>query len=398
MRLIEVPVSNLQPGMFVAELDRPWLDTPFALQGFVVRDKEDLLYIAKYVDYVFVDVEYSGAQSFLPRSASASTENPLTATVENRLKIKAEFQQARISFESAEKSLDRVFDSISKGRQTDIKIVKDSIQPLLNDVFRNQDAVAALVRLKETSEYRYNHGISMAVWAAILGRHIGMDREKLEKLVVGCALCDLGMTKLPKELIEQSGSLTDEQCLAISEHPLIGAKMVSNTSEADHEILAIIESHHERHDGSGYPRGLEGSNIPMLAKIAGLVDAYDAMITPRPHAAARSSYEAIQELIDSKGQHFQNALVEQFVQAIGLFPTGSLVELNNGEVAIVVKQNVMRRLKPEIVIVLDCDKNRKSPYELCDLSNADMLAADARWIVRELKHGTYGIKGEEFFI
>ena len=174
--------------------------------------------------------------------------------------------------------------------------------------------------------------------------------------------------------------------------------MVSNSESVDIEILAIIENHHERMDGSGYPRGMKGAAIPLLARIAGLVDTYDAMITARPYAAARSSSEAAQELIDCKGSLFQDALVEQFVQAIGLFPTGTLVEMNTGEVAIVVRQNDTRRLKPEVVLVLDAEKTRKIMLDLIDLANQDVAANCERWIARELLPGAYGVKSEEYFI
>ncbi|MEH6358614.1 MAG: HD-GYP domain-containing protein [Pseudomonadales bacterium] len=395
MRLVEVSASKLQPGMFIAELDRPWLETPFALQGFVVHDHDEVMYISMYVDSVYVDIDYKGSRVFLPRNKRPSN---VSHPASNGLKLKTDFEQAKLSFESASQSLDRVFESISNGRHTDINVIKKSVQPLLDGVFKNKDAVAALVRLKEASDYRYNHGISMAVWGAILGRHIGLQRDELEKLVVGCAMSDVGMTTLPDELIKQSNTLTTQQREAILDHPIVGSQMINSSGGADIEVLAIIENHHERHDGSGYPRGLEGTTIPLLARIAGLVDTYDAMITHRPYAPARSSYEAVQELIDAKGQLFQDALVEQFVQAIGLFPTGSLVELNTGEVAIVVKQNSIRRLKPEVVVVLDRNKNRITPLDLVNLGASNMVGSDARWIARELQAGTYGISSEEFFI
>ena len=395
MRLVEMSATKLQPGMFVAELDRPWLDTPFALQGFVVRDDDEVLYISKFVDNVFIDADYRGSRVFLPQCPKASNKVHSTG---GHLKLKADFQLAKLSFESASKSLDKVFESIKGGQQADINTVRQSVQPLIKDVFRNKDAVAALVRLKETSNYRYNHGVSMAVWAAILGRHIGLLRDELEKLVVGCAMCDLGMTKLPDGLMDQPGDLTEEQRKIIKEHPLIGSKMVHQSDSDDIEIVAIIENHHERHDGSGYPRGVEGATIPLLARIAGLVDTYDAMITPRAYAPARSSYEAVQELIDTKGRLFQEALIEQFVQAIGLFPTGSLVELNTDEVAIVVKQNNIRRLKPEVVVVLKSDKSRQSPLKLIDLGSISLTGSDACWVARELEPGAYGVNSEEFFI
>ncbi len=393
MRLVKVPAMNLQPGMFVAELDRPWLETPFALQGFVVRDTDEVLYVSNYVDHVYVDAEYKGRPEFL----SLAVE-PTARTPENRLKLREDFEHARVCFDSAAETLDQVFDSLRAGHQGDMGAVRDAVNPLIEGVFRNQEAVAALLRLKESGEYRYHHGVSMAVWASVLGRHIGLHRDELEKLAIGCAMCDVGMTQLPGELLGQAENLSPEQLRIVQAHPKIGAQMLGDSQDVDFEVIAIIENHHERVDGSGYPRGLEGAAIPLLARIAGLVDTYDAMITQRPYASARTSHEAVQELIDAKGSQFQEALVEQFVQAIGLFPTGTLVELNTGEVGIVVKQNQTRRLRPEVVIVLDENKEKKEPLNIVDLCNQRIAADGERLIAPELLPGTYGINSEDYFI
>ncbi|MDZ7785455.1 MAG: HD-GYP domain-containing protein [Halioglobus sp.] len=324
--------------------------------------------------------------------------NPPPRRPRKRLQLSNEFERTRLSFATASETLDRVFESLRKGHDQDVSAVKDAVNPLIEGVFRNQEAVAALVRLKECGDYRYNHGVSMAVWAAVLGRHIGLHRGELEKLAVGCAMCDVGMTQLPPELLDQAENLTDKQRRIIRAHPIMGAELVADSKDVDFEVLAIIENHHERMDGSGYPKGIDGASIPLLARIAGLVDTYDAMITPRPYAKARTSSEATQELLDCKGVQFQESLVEQFVQAIGLFPTGTLVELNTDEVAIVVSQSATRRLKPEIVIVLDSDKSRLPAPRIVDLANQRIAAEGERWIARELLPGSYGVDSEEFFI
>jgi HD-GYP domain-containing protein (c-di-GMP phosphodiesterase class II) len=384
---------NLEPGMFVAELDRPWLETPFALQGFVVRDTDEVLYVSNYVDHVYVDAEYTGVKQSLQLAVAAMQTTP-----KQRLALRDEFKRTKVSFDSAAQTLDRIFESLRSGSHEDIGAVQAAVNPLIEGVFRNKDAVAALLRLKESGEYRYHHGVSMAVWAAILGRHIGLHRHELEKLAVGCAMCDIGMTQLPPELLDQAENLTESQLRIIRAHPKMGAELVSQSKNVDIEILSIIENHHERMDGSGYPRGIEGASIPLLARIAGLVDTYDAMITRRPYATARTSHEATQELLDCKGRQFQEALVEQFVQAIGLFPTGTMVELNTGEVAIVVSQNATRRLKPELVIVMTADKERLEMPKVVDLAQQSIAAEGERWITRELMSGSYGISGEDFFI
>ncbi len=379
--------------MFVAELDRPWLETPFALQGFVIRNRDEIDYVSNYVDHVYVDTEYRGYKYSLKLASS-----PEERVRQKRLAIRKDYKKAQATFASASTALDKVYDSLRNGNEVDIVKVRDAISPLIESVFRNQEAVAALLRLQDSGDYRYQHGLSMAVWAAILGRHIGLHREELEKLVVGCAMCDVGMTQLPRELLDQAQHLSGKQTEIIHAHTKIGVEMVSNSDDVDAEVLAIIEFHHERMDGSGYPWGMEGFAIPLLARIAGLVDAYDAMISPRPYAKARTSHEATQELLDMKGSKLQDSLVEQFVQAIGLFPTGTLVELNGGEVGIVVAQNTTRRLKPEVLLILDEDKKLLPKPRIIDLANQDIAANGERWITHELLAGSYGIKSDEYFI
>ncbi len=383
--------------MFVAELDRPWLETPFALQGFVIRNDDDVEFVAQHCDHVYIDQDYRGAPLYLPLAVGKAR---VPSAIASSLRMRDDFQQAKVSFESATVALDRAFDALRRGRHTDIRAVQESITPLIDGVFRNKDAVAALVRLKDAGDYPYQHGIAMAVWSAILGRQIGLDRAQLVKLVTGCAMADVGMTNLPPAMLARSGPLTEDEMRLLRRHPELGAALVRSNGAADFEVIAVIEAHQERWDGSGYPRGLAGPAIPLVARIAGVVDAYDAMITERPYARARSSFEATQELVDVKDVLFQGALVEQFIQAIGVFPTGALVELNTGEVGIVVRQNATRRLKPEIAIVLDAHKARLPKLRLLDLALGDRTGegGSACWVARELPRGAHGIVSEDYFV
>jgi len=393
VRLVKLPAGNLEPGMFIAELDRPWLETPFAIQGFVVRDSEEILYVSNYVDHVYVDAEYKGARQSMQHAAAVMDSAP-----RGLLALREEFKRTKDSFGSACEALSDIFHALRHEIKIDMRDVQAAIDPLIEGVFRNQEAVAALLRQKESGEYRYHHGVSMAVWAVIVGRHIGLRKLELQTLAVGCAMCDVGMTQLPSELLDQAMSLTDTQRRIIKAHPKMGAELVSKLTHINTETLGIIENHHERVDGSGYPCGIKGDNIPLLARIAGLVDTYDAMITARPYAKARSSHEATQELLDCSGRQFEPALIEQFVKAIGLFPTGTLVELNSGEVALVIAQNSTRRLKPELMIVLDKSKARLETPRIVDLAKQSIAAEGERWVTRELPADSHGIRCEEFFI
>jgi hypothetical protein len=162
----------------------------------------------------------------------------------------------------------------------------------------------------------------------------------------------------------------------------------------------MLLHHHERHDGSGYPNGLAGSDIPLYARIAGIVDTYDALISPRPWRAALSRHDALQAMYRERGRLFQDELIEQFMQCLGVYPVGSLVELSSGEVAIVMAQNPTRRLRPVLMLLTDTAKKIRSHFEPLDLMIADRarLPQAALKIVRGLEAGAYGLEPTELYL
>jgi len=163
----------------------------------------------------------------------------------------------------------------------------------------------------------------------------------------------------------------------------------------------MIATHHERFDGSGYPHSLKGDAIPLLGRIAGIVDCYDAMISERSYAKAKSAYDAVRELKRLGDVAFPSALVELFIQAVGVFPTGTLVELNTGEVGIVIGQNRFRRLRPEVMLILDSKKQPRQEFTTIDLLTCDgnmEKAEPTLWITRGLERGAYGIDPKEYFL
>jgi HD-GYP domain-containing protein (c-di-GMP phosphodiesterase class II) len=271
---------------------------------------------------------------------------------------------------------------------------------MIDSVLRNQDAMAWLVYLRKRDEYAYHHSIASSVWAVILGRHLGFDRQGLDTLAIGGMLLDIGKAKLPESLTARDGKLSPAEYEAIKKHVAHGLQMVKLTPGINADVLAMIEGHHERADGTGYPKGLKGADIPVFARIGGLVDCYDAMTSQRPWARAKSPYDAIRELNTLSGVHFQKEMVEQFVQALGMFPTGSVVEFNTGEVGIVVEQNRVRRLRPKVMLVLDAAKQPLAEYRTLDLRKcpSDQNDSGAYWIVGGHETGAFGLDPKNYFL
>jgi HD-GYP domain-containing protein (c-di-GMP phosphodiesterase class II) len=391
--LIETPVAALDIGMFVAQLDRPWLETPFALQGFHVRSRTDVDALSEYCRYVWVDPErrVRGAHSL----HAVAPQRRRARVAKDTVSLKHEFQAARVDLESAQSAVSSVFERLRAGGLLDIAAMSKAIGPLVDSVLRNKDALAALIRMRRKDDYTYSHCLAVSVWSTLLGRHLALDKESLKELALGAALIDVGKARVEEELLTKAASLDASELASVREHLTHSIEIVEEAN-VDRAVIEIVRYHHERHDGSGYAEGIAGTAIPLHARIAGLADSYDAMISPRPYKQARSSFEAMQELVDLKDVSYQGELVEQFMQSIGLFPTGSIVELNSGEVGIVVAQNPSRRLKPKVMLVLDGDKQRSDTFAIIDL----MVARDGNpvWITREHPPGTFGIDAEEFYL
>jgi HD-GYP domain-containing protein (c-di-GMP phosphodiesterase class II) len=238
------------------------------------------------------------------------------------------------------------------------------------------------------------------VWATALGREIGLERESLRVVALGAMLLDIGKTRIPEEILGKPGRLDAEELALVRRHVDFSVEIVREAGEVDPRVLEMVANHHERHDGSGYPRGLKGDDIPVYGRIAGIVDTYDAMITSRPYASTQSSYGALRQLRSLAGSQFQPELVDQFTQAIGMFPTGTLVLLNTGEVAVVTAQSRVRRLRPEIMIILDAEKRPLDDYRVLDLNQVSATADDqaSLWIEQGLEPGAYGVDPAEYYL
>jgi len=182
-------------------------------------------------------------------------------------------------------------------------------------------------------------------------------------------------------------------------HVDYGVDIVKKSSAFTDDVINMVGCHHERFDGSGYPKGLKGTEIPVYGRIAGVIDCYDAIISSKPYRGPKCAYDAVRELNQLAGKEFQAEVVEQLVQALGMFPTGSLVELNTGEVAIVIEQNRERRLRPNLLMLLDKNKKPVPVNKVLALSKVPDAgdSRKARWVIGGYDAGTFDIDPKDYF-
>lgn len=551
-RRYRIAVQDLRLNMFVVELDRPWLDTPFLLQGFLIDDQVELDTLARYCNYVYVDLELSSpsvamdirvadanfgrlsaetrpmpnaivhepptspttiihahsAPNSVPapaapapleppmrRSKSASAakkpleyEEPRTRILgaaaprpprrykprtdasvsretrqrfrqmvkqtanspkdndqgmlermlfwitdhlaqsreleqhrrtiqqipelkssgikltryEVRRPMEAELPRARHAFKSGETALNALIEDIRHGNTLDMDAVAGAVDSMVDSVLDNPDAMMWIARLREEDIQVYHHGVRVALYLVALGRHLGFPRQELSYLGQIGMLADVGKTKIPRALLEKPGLLSAAEFGLVKEHVNLSLHILNSGPTLPPQVLQGISQHHERIDGSGYPNQLKGDKISIYGKMAAIADSFAALITPRPYAKASAPQDALMNLYEWSGTSFHEPLVEQFVQAIGVFPVGSLVELSSGEVAVVIAHNRVRRLEPRVLVLSEPDK---TPLEVPIERDLYQESKDSRGrqkkslrIVRGLPAGTHGFKLQDYYL
>lgn len=421
---VKTSVDGLEPGMFVSRLDKPWIKTPFALEGIKISTQEDIDHIRRYCNYVYVDVELGSSPA--PRywvltdsleSQKFGTPRPVQTEAERAAEVAQYAVLRKITYSSssvlkdetkdAESASSKITDSykvlvddLGRGRDLDIAVVESGVSDMVESVIRNPSAMMWIVQLKKVDEYTYSRALGTSVWCATFGRQLGLEKASIKLLAMGGLLLDLGKSSLPPELLRKRGVLTTEEMRQMHSHVDLSIKLlVSNKTQKiklDIDLMQMVASHHERANGSGYPQGLKDDDIPIYGKIAGIVDSYDAMTSERPHldVGPMTPHDAIAELYDLRGILFQTELVEQFIQTVGLYPTGSLVELSTGEVGAVVEINGLRRLQPTVMLLLDNNKEPYSEFMQINLSDPAITVS----VVKGLSPGSYGINMDELFL
>jgi len=316
-----------------------------------------------------------------------SAEEPVYA---DQTRIEEELPMAREAHDKVQVVVQEVIADLNKNKDLDLEKVGDAVGWMVESVVRNPDGMIWLARLKSVDAYTYDHGLNTAIYLIAFGRHLGLPEDQLQAIGTVGLMQDVGKIKLPKALLDKSERLAPAELKIFQSHVSHSLDIIRTSKEATDTLIRTVSEHHERYDGSGYPNGLRGDQISTLGGMAGLVDTYAAMISARPYAQPISVQQALHDLYASRNQAFKSELVEEFIQCVGVFPVGSLVELNTSEVAVVVSQNRSRRLKPRVMLVLDAHRQSfATPIMLELIYDPPTPSGEPYRIVRGLQAGLY---------
>jgi HD-GYP domain-containing protein (c-di-GMP phosphodiesterase class II) len=400
MPVKKIPTADVRIGMFVSSLDRPWSETTFLFQGFEVRDQEDIEALLRYTQHVYImvpdeEIELrqlpSGPVRTMP-GAELLHQEKYTITMDAEQAV----EEARDSHEQVSRLVNEIETVVEQGSGLAPEDIGKPIEIMVNSVTGNPDAYIWLTRIRNFDSYVYKDALGASVWATALGRELGLAKKELQKLATGTLLMDIGKMSLPVELLHKKTRLTHDEWKLMKTHVQHGLDILESCGACEPEILDIVRTHHERIDGSGYPAGLRGVDIPLFGQIAGIVDFYAAVTMPRPYAKSISPSMALQLLYDQKGIYFDRELVENFIQVLSTYPTGSLVELSSGEIAVVTSQNPGLRLKPNLVLLLNPDKRPYDAYPMVSLAHYTYGPEEQPvHVVRTLPDGEFGLNVEE---
>jgi putative nucleotidyltransferase with HDIG domain len=372
-----ISVDQLTIGMQIVDVDRSWWTTPFWRHRKTVTDRSQIDALkAAGVRFVDVEVDGDGADALAaceeepvavdPRETAREKSGPgHEVTDTSATAFEEELPAAKHVYMAAKQIVEDAMHDVRMGREINMERVSRVVSDMADSLLRNSDALTSLSRLKRFDEYTFYHSVNTAVLALALGRRLRYDRTSLHQLGIGTLLHDIGKTRIPLDILNKPGKFAAHEFEIMKQHVLRGAEILSKTTGLDERCLRPALEHHERVDGTGYPFGRRRSELSLFGMIAAVADIYDAITSDRCYHKAKPPHEALQFLYGlGRRGHLHMGLVQRFIKVVGVYPVGSCVALNTGELAVVSRLNHHQPLRPTVLIVERGGRRLAKPVEL----------------------------------
>lgn len=385
-----VPVNELKVGMFVSELDRPWEETTFLLQGFTIGNADDIAEIAKQCEFVYVE-------NMAEIWASVSDDSRARSTTSNAkivVPTKKEYRRAESAYNNTRAITKSFMDEVAFGRGIDVKEVQKTVSDCVQSVVRNPDTMMWMAKMRKEDAYTTEHCMNVGLLAIVFGRHLGLSETDLQHLGFAGIVHDVGKMRTPQDILNKPGDLTPQEYATMKAHTTHGRDILLSHKAVMPHAVDIAYGHHESMDGTGYPRGVKASGITPFTRIITLCDIYDAITSDRVYKKGRPSNDALNILYRGRGTKYDVKLTEAFIRCVGLYPLGSVVELRSGHVGVVISVNREHRRLPKVLIVRGAN-GEPSKQTIMDLVKEAKKGAKANIIQGLLPNGAYGVRIEK---
>jgi putative nucleotidyltransferase with HDIG domain len=373
----KIRTDQLEPGMYIHDLNCGWLEHSFISNTFHVRDQATVDKIVEigirelYIDTLKgTDVGDARRQAEANAAAELRQQEAAAKPVDKPVfaDLKNEAVRARRLHGEANKVVRLVMDDIRFGQKIQMDRVEPVIDSMMESVFRNQNALLPLARLKNLDDYTFEHSVGVSALLIVFGRVMKLPKETIKELALGGLLHDIGKVQIPDAILDKPGKLTDEEFVLIQSHVDEGLRMLKNVPGISDVVRQVVAEHHERMDGSGYPNKLAGKQISLYGQMAAIVDVYDAITSEKVYNRGMPATQALKKLLEWSKNHFDPQLVQAFIRSVGIYPTGSLVRLESNRMGVVIEQNEGKLLEPVVRIFYHAGKKHYVPPEIVDLS------------------------------
>lgn len=391
-------------GMFIHNLNAGWLYHPFFSRKIKVNDEKTIKKIQECgIREIYIDTEKGidvadaptleevnreveteikeGIETEIKAAVRAGIQAGIQAGIGNttevpdeeesmlpKVPIEQELTRAREIQKQAKQTIQKIMDDIRFGKQIETEKAERVVENMVESIFRNQDALISLGKIRKKDEYTYFHSMSVAVLMISFARQMGFDKRSIQEVGIGAMLHDIGKMKVPHEILNKSGKLTEEELNKIREHVVYSREILEGTDGISEISVTVAAQHHERIDGSGYPEKLEGDEISIFGQMTAIVDVYDAMTADRCYQKKFIPSEVLKSLYEWSKSHYNRDLVQRFIRCVGIYPIGTLVRLDSGMLGVIIHHSEKSLLEPVVRVVYNPVREMLiMPYDI-DLS------------------------------
>jgi putative nucleotidyltransferase with HDIG domain len=379
----KILTEQLRPGMYIHDLNCGWLDHAFLTSRFPVKNAAVVAKVRKTgVREVYIDTDKGSdvADARTQQEVEQALDDEIDAIVEHQAEhlgavpLHEERARAESVLQHAVSVINELMSDLRLGRQIDLERTTPMLTEMTDSIFRNQDALLGLQRIRRQDRYTFEHSVNVAVLMIAFGRSLGFERELLHEIGTGALLHDIGKTLVPARILNKPGALTEDELKVMREHVTHTERLLALAPGISPASLQVAAEHHERMDGSGYPNKKPGAAISQYGRMAAIVDIYDAITSDRVYHQGIEPSAALRKLLEWSQYHVDSELVQHFIRCVGIYPVGTLVRLASDRIGMVMESNSNHLLQPVVRVFLDA--KRRSYIEVYDADLSDPIAAD----------------------
>ncbi|MFZ6691506.1 HD-GYP domain-containing protein [Undibacterium sp. SXout20W] len=379
--LKKIEISQMRLGMYVHELCGSWMDSPFWKKSFLLSEQAELTEIQKTkIREAWIDTSkgldvFQESEQLPPpvKEPVVVVEKPIVVTEVAPVSMGDELGRASRIVSKSKEAVFSMFSEARMGKAVDVGNAKELVEEIADSVMRNPGALIGLARLKTKDDYTYMHSIAVCALMVSLAKQLGLSEDDTREAGLAGLLHDIGKMMVPGEILNKPGKLTDDEFVSVKEHPSAGHKILLESNGVSPVALDVCLHHHEKMDGTGYPEGLKGEQISLLARMGAVCDVYDAITSNRPYKQGWCPAESIRKMAEWSKGHFDEKIFQAFVKSIGIYPVGTLVRLDSGRLGVVVEQQVGKSLlAPKVRVFFSIKSMSYIAPELLDLAGAGL--------------------------